>query len=111
MQGVLEGKVHASLEFIYKVKQKSGNSFEVEKDMEKVAGLKLGAEASAHVSLMLGVNFGKDDNWDSDFYFSGVTLKVWAEFGVSDEIKPKFYDIIPDFKKTIKIFDNVGQVK
>lgn len=111
LQGYLEGKLHASLEFIYKVKQKSGKSFEAEKEMEKFAGLKIGAEADAFVSLSLGASFGMGDNWETTFYFSGVNLKVWAEFGLSEDVKPKFRRIIPDYKDTINIFKNKGETK
>lgn len=111
LQGTLEGKLHASLEFIYKVKQKSGRSFEAEREMKKFAGLKIGAEIDAIVSLSLGASFGMDDNWDTDFYFSGVNLKVWAEFGLSEDVKPKFYNIVPDYKETINILKNKGEIK
>ena len=113
LQGVIEGKVLASLEIQAYVKKKKKKRFEavynVKKDKEKSFKVGAGAEASSFVSLTLGAGFGENDNFDADFYFSGVTIKVWVKFGYKG--KNKKLKLIPHLDKKINVLKNKGEYK
>jgi len=113
LQGVIEGKVVASAEFIWKVEKKSNKSFkgtyETKKDKEKAFEAGAGAEANSFISLTLGAGFGEEDNFDADFYFSGVTVKVWAKFGYKG--KKSKLKLIPHLDKKINVLKNKGEYK
>ncbi len=116
LQGVLEGKVEASLEMIIEVEKESKRSFDSsiksKKEREKAFEMGVGIEASSYVSLTLGKDFGEKDDFSSDFYFSGISLKVWVKAGFSKgDDKPKIVKIIPDFDKSFDILKNKGEYK
>lgn len=111
LQGELKGILHASFSLKIYVKSEKNKSFEAEENKKKSLGLGIGAEASTSITLTLSKNFGKKDDWDADFYFAGVTLKIWAEAGYSDKSDAKTINIIPDFKDTINILKNKGEIK
>lgn len=111
LQGELKGVLHASFSLKIYVKTEKNKSFDAEANKKKSLGAGIGAEASTSVTLTLGKNFGKNNDWDADFYFAGVTLKVWAEAGYSDKSDAKTVKLIPDYEDKINIFKNKGEIK
>ncbi|MBL4746308.1 MAG: hypothetical protein JKY08_08055, partial [Flavobacteriaceae bacterium] len=73
----------------------------------------VGIEAGAHseIRLTLGTSFGIGDNFDADFYFSGLSIYAKINFGRKKSKKPKTFDIMPDFSKTFNILKNKGEYK
>ena len=114
IQGVIEGKIVASLAFIVKVEKESRRGFAEVRSTEareEAFALGIDVEAKSWVSITAGKSFGIDNNWESDFYFSGFTLKVVIKAGFNKKFKPKTFGIVPGFKKTINIFKNEGEYK
>jgi len=111
LQGELKGVLHASFSLKIYVKAEKNKSFDAEENKKKSLGAGIGAEANTSVTLTLGKNFGKNNDWDADFYFAGVTLKVWAEAGYSDKSDAKTVQLIPDYEDKINIFKNKGEIK
>lgn len=112
LKGVLEGKFVMSADFrsyIEVKKKKKIEGYMSEETKEKAFELGLGIEATCYVSLMLGKNFGKNDNWETDFYFSGVTAKVWVKFGYKG--KSKTLEVIPSLEEKLNLFSNAGEIK
>ncbi|MGG6231145.1 hypothetical protein [Tenacibaculum sp. SDUM215027] len=58
---------------------------------------------------MIGKNFGSNNNWETDFYFSGVTAKVWVKFGYKG--KSKTLEVIPSLEEKLNLFSNAGEIK
>lgn len=114
LQGYLEGKFVASISLEIYVKKKKKRSFEAqyskEEDMEKAAKLGLSVEGKSFVTLTLGKNFGIKDDWDSDFYFSGFTLKITFSAGIEKE-EPKELKLIPEAEATIDILKGKFEIK
>lgn len=111
LQGYLEGKFHMSAFLKIKVKAEKGKDavqYRTENDDKKAFELGVEITAKSFVTLTIGKNFGENNNWDSDFYFSGVHLfiKVKAGFkGIDDDLK-----LIPSLDKKINIFKD-GEYK
>ncbi|MFV0531641.1 MAG: hypothetical protein ACK5MD_09435 [Flavobacteriales bacterium] len=105
LQGYLEGKIQMSVAFRIKLKAEKGKDLtqqRTEENDKKAFELGVEVTATSFVTLTIGKNFGKTDDWDADFYFSGVKLiiKVKAGFkGVDSEL-----DLIPSLNKKINIF-------
>ena len=105
LQGYLEGKIHMSIAFRIKLKSDKGKDLtqqRTEENDKKAFELGVEVTATSFVTLTIGKNFGKTDDWDADFYFSGVKLiiKVKAGFkGVDKDL-----DLIPSLNKKINIF-------
>ncbi|MGG6231136.1 hypothetical protein [Tenacibaculum sp. SDUM215027] len=114
LKGALEGKLLASVSLEVYIKKKKKRSFEgkylKDKDKEEAAKLGLSAEGKAIVTYMIGKNFGRNDNWDTDFYFSGFSLKITFNAGVKKK-KPKIYEIIPSLNESFSLFKNTGETK
>ena len=115
LQGVLEGKIEASVQFEAFVKKEKNKRFEgvlKPDDLEKKFELGAGIEANSFVSLTLGKNFGENNDFSSDFYFSGVYLKVWIKAGFSKgDDTPTIVKVIPHFDKSFDILKNKGEYK
>ncbi|MBL4746305.1 MAG: hypothetical protein JKY08_08040 [Flavobacteriaceae bacterium] len=79
------------------------------KNKKEAFELGVGAEAKTYVSITLGTSFGKGDNFDTDFYFSGVNLKIWLKVGFKKS--KKMEKIIPEMKETFNILKNKGESK
>ncbi len=112
LQGVLEGKIVASSSLSYKLKREKGRKFsnsETKKSKDKKFELGLELEAKSTISLTFGGSFGKGDNFDADFYFSGVNVYVKIKWGFKG--KSENFDILPDFDKTFDILKNKGEYK
>ena len=82
-----------------------------DKKMEEIAGVGIDASAHSEVSLTLGKNFGKNDGFTTDFYFSGVTVFIKFQGGRKKKKKPSPYDIIPDLEKSFDVLKNKGEFK
>ncbi|MCD8418606.1 hypothetical protein J2Q11_13140 [Tenacibaculum finnmarkense genomovar finnmarkense] len=80
--------------------------------MEEIAGAGIEAGAHSEVSLTLGKNFGGNNNFTSDFYFSGVTVFIKLRGGRKKEKdEAKTLKIIPDLEKSFDILKNKGEFK
>ncbi|WP_108867131.1 hypothetical protein [Aquimarina aquimarini] len=82
-----------------------------DKKMEEIAGVGIELGAHSEVSLTLGKNFGEQDNFTSDFYFSGVTVFIKFQGGRKKKKKPSPYEIIPDLEKSFDVLKNKGEYK
>lgn len=113
LQGYLEGKFVMSASFQYKVLIEKGKQVSLKEDEEKrkkAFEMGIWVEGKAIVTLTVGKNFGEKDDWDADFYFSGVTLDIKIKAGGFDK-EEKDLKITPRIDKKINIFKNVGEVK
>lgn len=113
LQGVIKGEFIASIALEIYVKKKKKRSFlGTYEDIETATKLGVSVEGTALVSLTLNRNFGKNNIWNTDFYFSGVSLKIVfsASAKVTDEEK-KTKKIVPSLNKEINIFNNKGEYK
>ncbi|MBL4746311.1 MAG: hypothetical protein JKY08_08070 [Flavobacteriaceae bacterium] len=114
LQGVLEGKIVASASLEYKLRYEKGKvlkNYNTKDSKAKIKsfGIGLELEAKSYVSLSLGKSFGKGDNFDADFYFSGVTVKIKVKIGFKG--KTEVFKIIPYTEKTINILKNESEYK
>lgn len=105
LQGYLEGKIQMTVALKIKLKAEKGkdvNQIRSKEDDDKAFELGVEVTATSFVTLTIGKNFGKTDDWDADFYFSGVKLiiKVKAGFTGTDSD----LDLIPSLSKKINIF-------
>ncbi|GAA5094893.1 hypothetical protein GCM10023210_26980 [Chryseobacterium ginsengisoli] len=113
LQGYLEGKLVASFGISLEIEMNKGKKFngDVNKKADtKKAELSIGAEGKSYVALTLGKNFGNDNSWDADFYFSGLNLKIWAKFGLSGG-EPEEFDIIPDAEGELDVLKGKFEMK
>ncbi|WP_326983149.1 hypothetical protein VUJ46_00960 [Chryseobacterium sp. MYb264] len=114
LQGILEGDFVASISLEIYVKKKNRRSFEAqysnEEDKKKAAKFGLSVEGKSFVTLSIGKNFGEEDNWDSDFYFSGFTLKVIFNAGIEKK-QPEPLQIIPKIDATIDVLKGKFEIK
>lgn len=113
LQGYLEGKFVMSASFQYKVLIEKGKQVSLKEDEEKrrkAFEMGIWVEGKAVVTLTIGKNFGEKNNWDSDFYFSGVTLDIKIKAGGFDK-EEKDLKITPRIDKKINIFKDAGEVK
>ncbi|WP_026449532.1 hypothetical protein [Aequorivita capsosiphonis] len=81
---------------------------EKDKEMKEIAGAGIAAGATSEVSLTLSKNFGKSNDFTTDFYFSGVTVWIKFTFGRKKNKKPSTYDIVPALDKTFDVLKNKG---
>ena len=113
LQGYLEGKFVMSASFQYKVLIEKGKQVSLKEDEEKrrkAFEMGIWVEGKAIVTLTIGKNFGEKDDWDADFYFSGVTLDIKIKAGGFDK-EENDLKITPRVDKKINIFKDVGEVK
>ncbi len=113
IQGKLTGKIEASIEMKYLVEEESNKKFkQVKPNKKKAFELGVGIEAESYVTLTLGKNWGVKDDFSADFYFSGVTMKVWVKAGFAKPgDKPKLVNLVPDVDKSFNILKNKGEYK
>ncbi|MBU3122023.1 hypothetical protein KN811_01285 [Sinomicrobium sp. 2019215] len=112
LQGRLEGEIVASSSFKYNVLDKKGRKFRNHRTRdakEKAFELGIEAKAESFVTLTLGKNFGRQDNFESDFYFSGVNLKIKIKMGYKGTDKD--LKLLPDVNKTFDVIKNKGEVE
>ncbi|WP_438712675.1 hypothetical protein ACSTS3_10685 [Aquimarina muelleri] len=115
LQGRLKGKIE--IEFGIKLKgkikdAKSDKDIVAKEKIEKpkeLGGLGLEMKADSEIHITLGTSFGKGDNFNADFYFSGVTLT--ARIKIGRKWKGITESIIPDFDKKFDILKNKGEYK
>ncbi|MBC9797028.1 hypothetical protein, partial [Sinomicrobium weinanense] len=102
----------ASSSFKYNVLDKKGRKFRNHRTRdakEKAFELGIEAKAESFVTLTLGKNFGRQDNFESDFYFSGVNLKIKIKMGYKGTDKD--LKLLPDVNKTFDVIKNKGEVE
>lgn len=105
LQGYLEGKIQMTVAFKIKLKAEKGkdvNQIRSKEDDDKAFELGVEVTATSFVTLTIGKNFGKTDDWDADFYFSGVKLIIKVKAGFTG--KDSDLDLIPSLSKKINIF-------
>ncbi|MFK7033052.1 hypothetical protein [Flavobacterium oreochromis] len=114
LQGYLEGKLVASIRLEIYVKKKKKRSFEGqyynEGDKEKATKLGVSLEGKSFVTLTASRKFGKENNWGSDFYFSGFTLMVTFDAQIENkEIEP--IKIIPKVEANVDVLKGIFEIK
>ncbi len=110
LQGVIEASVELEA-FVKKEKNKKFTGVMNKKDKKKRFQLGVGIEANSFVSLTLGKDFGINNDFTSDFYFSGVTIFVKFQGGRKKKKKASTFDIVPDLNKSFDILKNKGEFK
>ena len=112
----LQGRLRLEITFEFGIKLKGivrdakGIKLEEkDKKMKEIAGAGISAGAISEVSLTLSKNFGRSNDFTTDFYFSGVT--VWIKFtaGRKKKKEPSTFDIIPDLNKSFDVLKNKGK--
>ncbi len=106
LQGYLEGKLVMSASFQYKILMEKGKQVSLKEDegkRRKAFEMGIWVDGKAIVTLTFGHSFGKQDNWDSDFYFSGVTLDIRIKAGGFTK-EEKDLPLVPRVEKKINIF-------
>lgn len=105
LQGYLEGKIQITVAFKIKLKAEKGkdvNQIRSQENDDKAFELGVEVTATSFVTLTIGKNFGATDDWDADFYFSGVKLIIKVKAGFTG--KDTDLDLIPSLSKKINIF-------
>ncbi len=111
----LQGKLKEEFVFEFgiklkgKIKKVEGKKTDESKKKITDMGIGISAKASSEIVMSLGASFGKGDNFDTDFYFSGVNIEAKIRFG--SEWKVRERQIIPDAEKTFEILKNKGEYK
>lgn len=111
LQGRLKGEIviEFGVKLAGKVNGAKGIKTPESKKKIKEMGLALDLKAESEIVMTLGASFGKGDNFDIDFYFSGVTIT--ANIMINGFWTKKSKGIIPPIPKTFEILKNGGEYK
>lgn len=81
--GGIQGEILGEIEISFGVKLRAKLKDYSATPSKASANLSMGAEAAAKVTLTCPFELNNRGNLDVDFYFSGLTLKVWFQASVS----------------------------